>query len=51
MDYVMELGLLESSQIRALQWTAPKVSSQVHRPSAVQLTRHHLPRLSPELGS
>jgi len=31
----MELGLLESSQIRPLKWTALKVSSQVDRRSAV----------------
>jgi hypothetical protein len=31
MDYAIELGLLETNPIRALKWTAPKVSSQVDR--------------------
>ncbi len=31
MDYAIELGLLDSNPIRALKWTAPKVSSQVDR--------------------
>ncbi len=35
MDYAVELGLLESNPIRALKWTAPKVSSQVDRRSVV----------------
>jgi integrase len=35
MDYAMELGLLETNPIRALKWTAPKVSSQVDRRSVV----------------
>lgn len=34
-DYAVELGLLETNQIRALKWTAPKVSSQVDRRSVV----------------
>jgi integrase len=35
MDHAIELGLLETNPIRALKWTAPKVSSQVDRRSAV----------------
>jgi integrase len=35
MDYAIELGLLETNPIRALKWTAPKVSSQVDRRSVV----------------
>jgi integrase len=35
MDYAVELGLLEANPIRALKWTAPKVSSQVDRRSVV----------------
>ncbi|HEX4661826.1 MAG TPA: tyrosine-type recombinase/integrase [Streptosporangiaceae bacterium] len=35
MDYAVELGLLETNPIRALKWTAPKVSSQVDRRSVV----------------
>ena len=35
MDYAVELGLLETNPIRALKWTAPKVSSQVNRRSVV----------------
>ncbi|MBO0822450.1 MAG: site-specific integrase [Actinobacteria bacterium] len=35
MDYAIELGLLDSNPIRALKWTAPKVSSQVDRRSVV----------------
>jgi integrase len=35
MDYVVELGLLETNPIRALKWTTPKVSSQVDRRSVV----------------
>ena len=35
MDYAVELGLLEMNPIRALKWTAPKVSSQVDRRSVV----------------
>jgi hypothetical protein len=31
MDYAVELGLLDSNPIRALKWTAPKVSGQVDR--------------------
>jgi len=31
MDYAIELGLLDSNPIRALKWTAPKVSSHVDR--------------------
>jgi integrase len=35
MDYAIELGLLETNPIRALKWTAPKVSTQVDRRSVV----------------
>jgi integrase len=35
MDHAVELGLLETNPIRALKWTAPKVSSQVDRQSVV----------------
>ena len=35
MDYAVELGLLETNPIRAIKWTAPKVSSQVDRRSVV----------------
>jgi integrase len=35
MDYAVELGLLDTNPIRALKWTAPKVSSQVDRRSVV----------------
>lgn len=35
MDYAVELGLLYANPIRALKWTAPKVSSQVDRRSVV----------------
>lgn len=35
MDYAIELRLLDSNPIRALKWTAPKVSSQVDRRSVV----------------
>ena len=35
MDYALELGLIETNPIRALKWTAPKVSSQVDRRSVV----------------
>ena len=35
MDYAIELDLLETNPIRALKWTAPKVSSQVDRRSVV----------------
>ena len=35
MDYAVEQGLLETNPIRALKWTAPKVSSQVDRRSVV----------------
>jgi hypothetical protein len=35
MDYAIELGLIDSNPIRALKWTAPKVSSQVDRRSVV----------------
>ena len=35
MDYAVELGLLETNPIRALKWTAPKVSGQVDRRSVV----------------
>jgi integrase len=35
MDYAGELGLLDINPIRALKWTAPKVSSQVDRRSVV----------------
>jgi integrase len=35
MDYAVELGLLERNPIRALKWSAPKVSSQVDRRSVV----------------
>jgi len=35
MDYAIEVGLLETNPIRALKWTAPKVSSQVDRRSVV----------------
>jgi integrase len=31
MDYAVELGLLDTNPIRALKWTAPKVSGQVDR--------------------
>jgi integrase len=39
MDYAIELGLLETNPIRALKWTAPKVSSQVDRRSVVNLAQ------------
>lgn len=35
MDYAIELRLLDSNPIRALKWTAPKVSSQADRRSVV----------------
>ncbi len=35
MDYAIELGLLHTNPIRALKWTAPKVSSQVDQRSVV----------------
>jgi integrase len=35
LDYGVELGLLDTNPIRALKWTAPKVSSQVDRRSVV----------------
>jgi integrase len=35
MDYAIELGVLDTNPIRALNWTAPKVSSQVDRRSVV----------------
>jgi integrase len=35
MDYAIELGLLDTNPIRALKWTAPKVSGQVDRRSVV----------------
>jgi hypothetical protein len=35
MDYAVELGVLETNSIRALKWTAPKVSNQVDRRSVV----------------
>jgi integrase len=35
MDYAVERGLLDTNPIRALKWTAPKVSSQVDRRSVV----------------
>jgi hypothetical protein len=35
MDYAVELGLLPANPIRALKWTAPKVSSQIDRRSVV----------------
>jgi integrase len=35
MDYAVELGLLETNPIRAIKWSAPKVSSQVDRRSVV----------------
>ena len=35
MDYAVEQGLLDTNPIRALKWTAPKVSSQVDRRSVV----------------
>jgi integrase len=35
MDYAVELGLLETNPIRALKWTAPKVSTQVDRRAVV----------------
>ena len=35
MDYAIELDLLDGKPIRALKWTAPKVSSQVDRRSVV----------------
>ncbi len=35
MDYAVERGLLETNPIRALRWTAPKVSGQVDRRSVV----------------
>jgi integrase len=35
LDYAVELGLLETNPIRALKWTAPKVSSHVDRRSVV----------------
>ena len=35
MDYAVELGLLDTNPIRALKWTAPKVSGQVDRRSVV----------------
>jgi integrase len=35
MDYAVELGLLDTNPVRALKWTAPKVSGQVDRRSVV----------------
>jgi hypothetical protein len=35
MDYAVERGLLETNPIRALKWTAPKVSGQIDRRSVV----------------
>jgi integrase len=35
MDYAVELGLLDANPIRALKWTAPKISGQVDRRSVV----------------
>jgi integrase len=35
MDYAVELRLLDTNPIRALKWTAPKVSGQVDRRSVV----------------
>jgi integrase len=35
MDYAIEVGLLDSNPIRALKWTAPKVSSHVDRRSVM----------------
>jgi integrase len=35
MDYAIERGLLETNPVRALKWTAPKVSGQVDRRSVV----------------
>jgi integrase len=35
MDYAVELGLLDTNPIRALKWTAPRVSSEVDRRSVV----------------
>jgi integrase len=35
MDYAIERGLLEANPVRALKWTAPKVSGQVDRRSVV----------------
>ena len=35
MDYAVELGHLDTNPIRALRWTAPKVSSHVNRRSVV----------------
>ena len=35
MDYAVELGHLDTNPIRALKWTAPKVSSHVDRRSVV----------------
>jgi integrase len=34
-DYAVELGFLDTNPIRALKWTAPKVSGQVDRRSVV----------------
>jgi integrase len=39
LDYAVELGLLETNPIRALKWTAPKVSSHVDRRSVVNPRR------------
>jgi integrase len=35
MDYAVELGVLDTNPIRALKWTAPRVSSEVDRRSVV----------------
>jgi hypothetical protein len=35
MDYAVKLGLLDTNPVRALKWTAPKVSGQVDRRSVV----------------
>jgi hypothetical protein len=49
MDYAIELHLLDSNPIRALKWTAPKVSSQVDRRSVVNRVRcgNCLPQFGP----
>ena len=39
MDYAVELGLLDTNLIRALKWTAPKVSGQVDRRCVVNRDR------------
>jgi integrase len=57
MDYAVELGHLDTNPIRALRWTAPKVSSQVDRRCVVNPREAedwgelHLRAATPDAGS